>query len=298
MKNILDTTNKSLSPTFGKNTNTPKRLKFQWERPTKQGEFCQVHKNELLIDGAYQRDQVSKAKVMQIARTWDWLLFGTLSIVQRATNELCVFDGGHRVRASFYRDDITTLPAMVHAIDDIAEEARAFVAKNTLVSAVSAMDRYKASITAGEDVARAVSEYLTRRGINAQHGGATTKKSASCIGTLIRQWEQDAANAEACYDALLNTTGEQPIPGRLFEGLCELRRRFLGAGIDVLQRFMRDFATKTPQEFDMAIRQLRAETGKGGQTISARAILRLLNKGKRNKLPWFSDDVDYGRTIE
>ena len=96
--NILSKVDRSLAPVPNPNraVAVSKRDKFDWSTGGSRGEFRWIAKNDLNIDSRYQRDQVSEAKVMEIARDWDWLLLGCISVIEREDGSLWVFDGGHQ----------------------------------------------------------------------------------------------------------------------------------------------------------------------------------------------------------
>ena len=152
--NILNKQCKALAPTFGNAAaSVSKREKFSWAEPCTPGTFLMIEKDALNIDGTYQREEVSKSKVLEIARDWDWKLLGTLSVIMRKDGTFWVVDGGHRCRASFFRDDIKELPCMVFEAEDEKTEAKAFVGTNTMKSSVSAYHKHRAAVKTGEPIA-------------------------------------------------------------------------------------------------------------------------------------------------
>jgi len=280
--NILDKTDMSLAP-IPYSPSITKREKFSWATGGTTGVFRWIDKRNLNIDGCYQREAASKAKILDIAREWDWLLLGAISVIERSDGSYVVFDGGHRTRASFYRDDIDTLPCMVYQVATLTNEAKAFVACNTMTSNVDAIDRHKASVCAEEPVAIRVSELLSSCGIciaKTPHGTSQIQ----CIGAIASATKEDAATAKRCLLLCIELATEynESVEGAVFSGLFRLARS-IG---DNMWRHEERIKRHSQKEIAVRIRQYRAETGKGGQTIAAKAIMHLINKGLRNKLTW------------
>lgn len=192
--------------------------RYDWTTGGSVGSFAWIKKTDLNIDGRYQRDQVGEGKVRDIASRWDWLLIGTLSVIEREDGTYWVFDGGHRTRAAFYRDDVELLPCMVHKIASVNEEAKAFVARNTMVSNVSAFDRFHAAVCADEPVAQATNNILQELGLVPIKGGVQVGRYISCIGALQNVSPQTQKTPRRCCRFVSNLLVNQ-----LSQGGC-LRR--------------------------------------------------------------------------
>lgn len=285
MENILVKKDKSMAPTPSAGA-VPKREKFAWTTNSEPGEFVMVPKKDLNIDGSYQRGEVSKQKVLEIAKNWDWKLFGALSVVMRENGSLWVYDGGHRTRAAFYRDDISDLPCMVFEVKTMTDEAKAFVGANTMKSNVSAFHVYRASVKAKEPVALATKAVLEKFGYEATQDG---KKpfGFSAISTLKKLVEEDARLAERVFSvcAEMAIDGEQT-PAATLRGLFVLAKKLDGKA-DILANGHREKLKKEGiAGIEAAIRREKHIAGQGGQLVEAKALLDLLNKGKRRKLNW------------
>lgn len=281
MSNILS----HVDQAFNSSQKTAKREIYKWTQPSQQGVFMMILKKQLNIDGRYQREEVSREKVMSIARDWDWLICGTISVIRRDDGTFWVFDGGHRTRAAFYRDDITELPCMVHDMSSLTDEARAFVARNTMVSNVSALARFRASTCAKEPISVQATEMLERNGMHVVKN-STTLDTFSAIGSLIECIKQNHEVAETVLGFCCRLTRETGPSGVLMLGMFVLQMHFLQLKIDVIATCGERILTHSQKEIEIRVRQMRAETGKGGATIYAKAILELINKGKRIKLVW------------
>lgn len=285
MGNFLDKRDKSLAPSFGGIVPPVDKVsKFNWSVPGPPGTFRLVNKQLLNLDDVYQRDKISDSTVRRIARSWDWTLFRVLSVAERPDRSLWVFDGGHRLRASFYRLDITELPCMVFPIANLKDEARAFIAGAIMTSPISAVDTWRASSIAEEPICVQTREILGRLGISVKKN-ATQQGDLKCIGTVRRIVATDPELAERVLATALAIAKDQPISGVVCGGLFEFAKHF--APRDVLGELVDALLELGQGEIEKAARQLKAECGKGGDVIEAKAIMHLLNKGKRSrKLQW------------
>jgi hypothetical protein len=285
--NILSKVDRSLAPVPNpkREVTVSKRDKFDWSTGGSCGEFRWIAKNDLNIDSRYQRDQVSDAKVREIARDWDWLLLGCISVIEREDGSLWVFDGGHRARASFFRDDIKELPCMVHRVATVNEEAKAFVARNTMVSNVAAYDRHRASVCAAEPVALSVQAILDEFGLTVIKGGASGAGYLSCIGTLQSCVKEDAEDAKKVLRFLLSIAGERLVVGKVLAAMFTLYRHFKPK-FDILEKYGEKISRHSQREIEVKISQFTTECGKGGNVIGAKAILELINHRNRIRVEW------------
>jgi hypothetical protein len=284
MSNLLDKRDRSLSPMPGGRAAIDKADKYRWARPTSPGEFRLISKSDLNLDDRYQRGKVSETAVRTIAAEWDWTLFGVIKVAERPDLSLWVFDGGHRVRAAFYRSDISQLPSMVFQLAELSDEARAFIAGARMSHRINSLDTFRAASVAEEPGACRTASLLSEFGITVQKN-VTTSQQLKCVHTIQRCVEEDSELAKRLIGLSLQMANEKPISGTVFRGLFTLVRHYNGR--DILTEFADTFARLTQDELDRAIRQLKAELGKGGEIISAKGIVAALNKGKKTKkLVW------------
>ena len=269
----------------GGKTTTSKAEKNNWPDINDKGDFQWVPLTMLNIDGRYQRAQVSKGKVLRIAREWNWLLCGTLLVVRRTDGSLWIFDGGHRARAAFYRDGVDEMPCMIYNLSSLSDEAKAFVDRNTMISGVRAVTKYKAMIVAGDQTAKDIAALMDELGIDV-NGSAHSPYQLSCIGAVIGLFVRNRDIAER-YIRLLAVAAKR-------DGVC-IKANLLGGFFEVGNKYddekthakMESLIEKNSlQTFDIKIRQHKAETGKGGAVSAARAILGMYNYKKQNKMKW------------
>jgi hypothetical protein len=283
MANILDKRDKSLAPTPGASA-ADKVVKFKWAKPTSPGQQMLLAKSVLNVDDRYQRGQTSHEAVKRIARDWDWSLFGVIKIAKRPDGTFWVFDGGHRTRAAFFRSDINDLPCIVFEWSDVADEARAFIAGARTSTRISSLDTFRAATVAMEPDACRTAALIKSLGMKVVQR-ATHQNELKCIHTIQNAVAENEEKATKCLQVCQVMAGDEPISGSVFRALFCLAQHFNGR--DVISEFSEPLQQLTQAEAEKAIRQLKAEIGKGGQTIAAKAIVGLLNKGKKTrKLAW------------
>lgn len=282
MANFLDKTDVSLAPT-PRGVGPSKIVRFRWARPASPGRLTHISKQHLNLDDRYQRGPSSNEAVVRIARDFDWTLFGVLKVAERGDGSLWVFDGGHRLRACFYHSDIDQVPCIVFQMEDFSAEARAFIAGAKMSASINAVDTFRASVTAGEPVSVQASALLKARNITVDRHNRGRGKFKS-ISTFQRMVQRDPVLAERTLDICILMAGDASVSKIVLDGMFTLATHFPDR--DILADFKDVFERLTQQECERAIRRLTAESGVGGNAVAARAIMGLLNKGRRTRLAW------------
>lgn len=290
MANILDKTDKSQAPVPSKDGNfitVSKHKKYNWAPVGDWGVFMFLAKESLSIDGDYQREQVSERKVQEIASSFDPVLFGVLIVFERKDGSRWVGDGGHRVRASFLRDDVRYLPCIVYKVEDLSSEARAFLGLNTMKTNVGSTDKFKASITANEELAVKTDGILKSLSIEVSKR-ASKKHQVKCISTVIECIKEDEPLAIRCMQLLLKMHDEIPIDNKVLRGIFYLCRR-LSSRVDVLDKHGHILADCTQAYIKSLIDMKEIELkGVRGDKVAALAVMDIINKRLRGarKLTW------------
>jgi hypothetical protein len=283
--NILNKQCKALAPTFGAAGGAVSKVKkFTWATPGDPGTFKRIDKQLLNIEGSYQREEVTKQKVIEIARDWDWKLFGCISVARRPDGSLWVYDGGHRTRAAFYRDDITEIPCMVFNVANEQLEAKAFLGANTMKSNVSAFHKHRAAVKTGEVIACAAQSILDKHGYQVTQA-AKRKYSFAAIHSLHAQLKKDRVLAEKVFAAAVTIAQDgEPISGEVIDALFACQRKLAGKADILTNGYLETLQRTTIPGIEMAIRREKHIVGQGGEVIAAKAVLDILNKGKKRRL--------------
>jgi len=265
--------------------------KYGWVSGAEEGVHTKLPKQDLNIDIRYQREEISKKKVLDIARAWSWLAFGTISVIYRkgvngSDSTYWVFDGGHRTRAAFLRDDIKMLPAMVHRLEDVSEEAKAFIARNTLTSNVSAYDRFNAKVTANEHIPVVTNRVLEEFGLQLVKGGHNGSQYFSAIGALQQCVSVDEPETRRVLRFCQELAGDSCVTGKVLESMFLIQRHFRDRDIDVINKYGHKIRRHSQKEIEVKMNQFATLAGKGGVVTFAKAILELINHRTRRKLMW------------
>lgn len=146
----------------GRFANVTKVAKYKWRTDTRPGELMMIPKGSLEVDSAYQRGQ-NELKVQHIASSWSWPAFGAL-IVARRGDRFFVIDGQHRALAAIRRADVSDLPCVVFPMENIEQEALAFLDSNTSRKPLTTADKYKASLVVGDEVTTLVNNLIVASG--------------------------------------------------------------------------------------------------------------------------------------
>jgi len=283
-RDILDRTDRSLAPIPRNVEGAPKRTKHRWADPGQVGEFRWVPKTDLHIDGLYQREEVSRARVLGMAREWNWMLCGALCVSERGDGSLWVVYGGHRTRAVFYRDDITHVPCLIFKHVEVKNEAGAFVDEATKINSISVPARLKAAIVSEDPVAVATNTIIESNGYKATQSSGPFGFSA--VGTLWRIVKKEHDMAKRVFGTCADMAGGGTIHGEVLGGLFLLATRVKDQA-DILTGKWLDRLTEVGMDtLSEEIRRKKVLVGRGGETIAAQAIMAVLNKRRRNPLEW------------
>lgn len=280
--NILDKFDKSMAP-VPTGPGISKFEKFKWAKPCSPGNFQFIMKTDLNIDGNYQRGE-NHLLVVRIAKDFDWSLFGTLSVAERDDHTLWVFDGGHRLRAAFYHQEINYVPCMVYKLKDVAAEAMSFVGFNTSSRRVSPCSIHKAALAANEDVALGVQNIISSNGYHIN--GNQDAGSFKAVNTLRNLYHKNPAAAGKVFRACAYIADGGYIHAKFFNAMIALVSRFKDEILN--DRYLDILKNAGMAVVFRAIDQQTVVEGAASHNSGARGIMNLINskqRGKR-KLVW------------
>ena len=158
-------------------------------------QFCLL--GQLQVDEAYQRSLAvpgSQTLIRQIAMFWNWDLCQPLVVARRDDGALFVVDGQHRLAAARLRSDIPQLPCVIASYASTADEAASFVALNQQRRPLNALDIFRATVAAEDDVALAVVAALADHGLSvAPHWNCSSWKPGmvSNVAAIAAAWRRD-----------------------------------------------------------------------------------------------------------
>lgn len=239
---------------------------------------------QLDIDPSYQRsidNPESQALIADIALNWHWGRAQVLAVSRRG-GKLYVVDGQHRLAAARLRGDIPQLPCLIEEFSDIAEEAALFNDLNDKRRPVSAIDKFRAGIVAGDAECIAVGEAMNRVGLAlAPHTNPTSWKAGQIanIGGIRAAWKtHGAAASELALTVLAAAFKGQVLiyAGTIYPGLVAVCAGRPGEGViddAALAALLAALAGKTQEEWRNAILHEMASAGVG-RVVAATAVFR------------------------
>lgn len=257
-----------------------KTARYGWVTKDEPGTLQMLHKDELQIHPAYQRDVLTD-KVKAITARWSWLSLGALVVGERG-GEFWVIDGQHRVLAAKRRSDITYLPCVVFKTADVKTEARGFLDLNTGRKPVTAVAKQKAMVAAGDEAAGYVQQQCEALGLEIK-SSAHNIGQLKCVAWCVRRAAEDkeAFQLVLAMGAELCTRDQMPVIQRLLEGLWLLHAK-CGEGL-ADKRLTKRLREKGAKVLLAAANRAAAAYVDGGAKVWARGMLSELNKGLQHK---------------
>ncbi len=264
---------------------------YNWEIVDAPGEFMWIPKDKLLVDHAYQRDQINSQRINDIASRWSWVACGTLRVARRIIRSKAhyfIMDGQHTKAAADKRSDIKTLPCMVYDVSDLAAEAAGFVLSNHHRGRMSSCALFKGQVVKGDPNALAVRAMLDDHGYKV--GPGLGAKSLACIDAVVRAFKGGEVSCRRAVALCAAVAAGVAMPKRLFEGLYRLDRHLGAIGMgNICAPAYADPIKEAGLEKLLKVMDQRAlQVGKASAKACADGVvLKVLNKGRRGraKLP-------------
>jgi len=259
-----------------------KRTMYKWSDPGDKPIIRWIEKGDLLLSEEYQRDASTKQRVHNIASDFSWSKFCPLAVSQDNKGRLWVIDGGHRLRAVLMRDDIASIPCSVTQSNGLEYEARIFADQAKARKPVGSYDRFKALVVARDKTAMAVNELLIKNGYSAW-SNTDKKYTFQALGALTKMINRDPSLAEAVFGFVADMANDgERIPRPMLTGIFHLQE-VIGNKDDVLSKKNADkLRAYGIKGLSAAIKQECIILGKGGERVWAKAILDVINKGRRS----------------
>jgi hypothetical protein len=178
-------------------------------------QFREIDKNTLKVPvGDYQRDESEGRIAAEIAMHFDIVAFGTLLVIERASGELVVADGGTRLAASLKRSDIATVPCLVFSGLTDKQEADVFLRVNLNRRKLQTDQQHHAELFSENDLALRAQELLGR--LERRSIGFV---SLSTMRTCVRS---NYTAIEVIVGILVQIAGGNHVSSRVMKGLFRL----------------------------------------------------------------------------
>lgn len=258
-----------------------KTERYKWKKPEKKGKLMWIDIKELNIDVSYQREIDSKPRVAEIARGFDWALFGVL-LVSFCDGSYYIIDGGHRFRGASRRDDIKEVPCLVFEFKNKSEEARIFYLFNKQRKTVSTFDNHKAALS-GEGLFYESEISIKAENLVKKYGYKTVKTVKSqfetaAIGTIYRLIERDEIVAEKAFSILAKVAEGEHIQAHEMVGLFYLISQ--NRGVDFFTFPLKNLIDAGIGKIREEISRTKMYEGKAGEKVYGQALAKIINKGQ------------------
>ena len=260
--------------------NVDKVARYGWKVQDHPGELCRISKANLRVDHSYQRD-ANEPKVLAIAKDWSWVACGVI-VVARRDGVYFVIDGQHRVMGALKRSDIDTLPCIVFNTHGSDQEAKGFLAAQTLRRPINSVEKFRAQVVVKDKAALIVEKMLSSSGHMAGRG--TTAMSVSCISLLTKLAKEDEDLLLRLWPLIVELSAGNHVNSRLVDGLFYIENRMQN-NESLLQKKWRDRVLKVGRDrlLDSAAKA-SAYFAQGGARVWAGGIVEAINHGHRNLL--------------
>lgn len=253
--------------------------------------------DQLEIDPRYQRsieNGESQALIADIALNWHWGRAQVLT-VSRRDGKLYVVDGQHRLAAAKLRGDIQQLPCLIEDFTDVAEEAALFNDLNDKRRPVSAIDKFRAALVAGDAECIAIGAALERAGLTlAPHSNPTSWKPGQLanIGGIKAAWNTHGpAATELAMSVMAEAFCGQVLSyaGTIFPGLAAVCVGRGGEGViddAALARLLKALASQSQQEWRTWILMDMASSGVGRVAAAASVFRAAMGDAPAAQVPY------------
>lgn len=256
-----------------------KAEKYKWAKINKPGFFQWIDKKSLRIDLSYQREPVSEARIVAIARAFSWEIFGVVNVARTERGDHFVTDGAHRVRAALLRGDVSEVPCMVFESSGQQYEASQFVGLNTTSKGVSAYDRHRAGLVAGAELAVMAEEIITRHGYKFAKNTASRYETVA-VGAVHGIVGRNADIADSVIAILTSVADGLPIKSDEIKGLFYVINTNQSAEIDWYSFPLKNLSEAGIGMIHSEIKRTAVFRGKGGEKVFGEAIAEIINKGQ------------------
>jgi hypothetical protein len=262
---------------IGPRTKVPKVNQYQWVITGHPGQLKYLNKQLLEVDHSYQRI-AKNARVLKLARRWNWLACGVL-IVGLREGRYFVIDGQHRLLAAMKRSDIDRLPCLVFPTREAVDEAIAFRDSNKERRPVSTFEQWNANLVANEPVTLFCSELITS--IGREPSGDARSNTVSCLNSLMSAASNNREELLRIFPLVTSVCEGHPFHERVFNAILYLEC-YIENGETLTKKRWSDRIMRIGYQGVLdAANRAASFYSKGGPKVWAIGLMTELNKGNR-----------------
>jgi uncharacterized protein YunC (DUF1805 family) len=268
-----------VSRAFIKGGETSKVERYKWKAKDQPGRHMRIPKERLKVDDTYQRD-FKEAKVSAIRAEWSYIACGAISVARREDGSFWVMDGQHRVLAAMARADVSHIDCMVFESTSVKEEARGFLASNTVRKPLTSIDKFKAQIVAGNTIAIEAQKLLTQAGYVASKNEKA--KGVRSISSILHCLKVDAETFKTVWPAIVASAQGQAIMERTIYGLFWIEKHRVNDSLSD-PKWLKRLAQVGQEELLTAAAKASAYYARGGAQVWGPGMLLVINKRMQEK---------------
>lgn len=263
-----------LIPT-GPNRNGDNRRRGWVPLRNEPGQFMMIPKRRLGIDNHYQR-KVNPRLVGRIMANWSWVACGVIEVTTRDGGATWfIVDGQHRWQAALPLDAINELPCLCFDLDEVRDEAIAFLATNSERRLPSLADQFNALCVAGDPTAL-VAQKLAGA-YSRQIKAPASATTVSCVSDFLRCLQTNRAAMERVFPVMAELCAGRPMPGRIFRAMHGLERRMYNESLSD-PRWRKRIGNIGLDEVLDSIKRIVQIEGVASDRACAQGLLRAVNK--------------------
>lgn len=253
---------------------------FQWVMTGRPGELRYLNKQVLEIDHTYQR-HAKNARVLKLARRWNWLACGVLIVAYRQ-GKYYVVDGQHRLLAALKRSDIDKLPCLVFASKEVIDEAIAFRDGNKERRPITTLEQWNANLVANDADTVFSDELIASIGRSPDRDSRAT--TVSCLNAIVSAARANRAELVRIFPLVAEVCRDNPFHARVFSAMIYLECN-LDNGESLTSKRWSDRVRRLGYQGVLdAANRAASFYAKGGPKVWALGLLAELNKGNRQHL--------------
>jgi hypothetical protein len=266
-----------VNPEVNARTGMAKVTQYKWLMTGAPGELMYLDKTVLEIDHSYQR-HAKNARVLRLAKRWNWLACGVLIVAKRA-GRYYVVDGQHRLMAALKRSDIERLPCLVFESAETRDEAVAFRDANKERRPITTFEQWNADLVAEDESTLFAHALITNAGRTpAESAKPTTVRCLSAIVSAARSTREELVRV---WPIAVHVCAGNPLHERVFGALMYLECSLVEGQSLADKRWREKIARIGYQGILDAAQRAAAFYAKGGPKVWALGVMQELNKGSR-----------------
>jgi hypothetical protein len=238
-----------------------------------EGRYGNIHKDDLFLDMRYQREAPASFNPQDYVPS----LFGILVVADMGKDapkgeRWAIVDGGRRWRGAKKTPSIEYVLCDIYEVKDYNEAALMYYLLDTRKKKMSSLQRFKASVPAGEPVSNAINDLFKQL-----HVSPNTAKKGGSIASIAKcesGYKKDPSSFKQALRALaiMSRTENYPITVNLLRGVPYLYRNVIGSGS---ARFTDRLITVGAKELDLAAKRIVVTEQKGDRLIATQMLIRI-----------------------